>query len=75
MSQDERDREALRELLRVVRERNLDPMEVGAEIVRQFEVHPDMTTEQIAAEVTSATVHQITEPGRSLLGTNPNEGN
>lgn len=53
MSQDLRDTEALRRLLAVVAERNLDPFEVGAEIVRQVRAHPDMTTEQIADAITA----------------------
>ena len=57
MSQDERDRDALRELLRVVCERNLDPMGVGEEIVRQVQAHPDWTIEQVVAEITTATAH------------------
>lgn len=53
MSQDERDTDVLRRLLAVVSERNLDPFEVGAEIVRHVRAHPDMTTEQIADAITA----------------------
>jgi len=53
MSQDERDSDALRRLLAVVSERDLDPFEVGAEIVRHVRAHPDMTTEQIADAITA----------------------
>jgi hypothetical protein len=53
VSQDQRDTDALRRLLAVVAERNLDPFEVGAEIVRHVRTHPDMTTEQIADAITA----------------------
>lgn len=55
MSEDGRDRDALRELLRVVRERDLDPMGVGEEIVRQVQAHPDWTIEQVVAAIVSGT--------------------
>lgn len=54
MSETERDQDALRRLLHVVRDRNLDPMEVGAEIVRQSQAHPDMTAEQIFTTISTA---------------------
>lgn len=53
MSQDERDIDALRRLLAAVSERNLDPFEVGAEIVRHVRANPDTTTEQIADAITA----------------------